>query len=71
MILIHSIERRIRSLGYDPVRHFDARHRWTLSIDGAVIARAPSLGELALAAEAWLLAMERPQTDGAWHAPGV
>lgn len=71
MILIHAIERRFRSLGYEPVRHFDARNRWTLSIEGVVIARAKSLSELALAAQAWLLTLEHPRTDGVEHAPSV
>ncbi|HEX6940742.1 MAG TPA: hypothetical protein VF158_15100 [Longimicrobiales bacterium] len=58
ILLIDAIERRIRSLGYDPVRTFDARHRWRLEAAGEVIAAGPSLAELARAAHAWLLAHE-------------
>lgn len=70
MILIDSVERRIRSMGHEPVRAFDAR-RWTLSVDDRIIASAPSLGELALAAEAWVRARLSPQPDGVRNAPRV
>lgn len=58
ILLIDSIERRIRGLGCDPVRTFDARRRWRLEAAGEVIAEGGSLDELARAAHAWLEARQ-------------
>src|SRR5690606_3497595 len=60
ILLIDSIERRIRGLGCDPVRTFDARRRWRLEAAGEVIAEGGSLDELARAAHAWLEARPGP-----------
>jgi len=54
MILIDTIERRLRSLGYDPVRTFDPRRGWRLALGDHVIAEAGSISELAVAAHDWL-----------------
>lgn len=68
MILIHGVERRIRALGYDPVRTFDVRRGWTLSVGRQVIAMGRSLGELAAAATEWLA---RQQADDPARSPNA
>lgn len=61
ILLIDSVERRIRRLGYDPIRTFDAERRWRLEAAGVVIAEGRSLDELSRAAHAWLEARRGPE----------
>lgn len=61
ILLIDSVERRIRRLGYDPIRTFDAQRRWRLEAAGVVIAEGGSLDELSRAAHAWLEARRSPE----------
>lgn len=60
MLLIDAIERRLRSLGLEPVRTFDAQERsWRLTAHGRTIATGQSIAELAEAADRWLTDTER------------